>query len=133
MSGQMHNDGAAPLSYHLAGGDVTARVEDHLRFYFEYAIRQEDAGFFVGRENIAYGTVYEAELRLCDTPRVGLLARYDTLVHHDVLGDSSLERFTWGLNFSLPGGSLLLINHEHWIFADSGDVDVRGLRWRSVF
>ena len=39
MSGQMHNDGAAPLSYHLAGGDVTARVEDHLRFYFEYAIR----------------------------------------------------------------------------------------------
>ena len=70
---------------------------------------------------------------MCDTPRVGLLARYDTLVHHDVLGDSSLERFTWGLNFSLPGGSLLLINHEHWIFADSGDVDVLGLRWRSVF
>ena len=42
----------------------------------------------------------------------------------------SVDRITWGFNVALPGGSMLLINHEHWRMPDElNDVDVIGGRW----
>jgi hypothetical protein len=46
-----------------------------------------------------------------------------------VVGDGTLQRFTWGLNWTLPGGSLLMLNHERWMPQAGDDVDVLGLRW----
>lgn len=67
-------------------------------------------------------------------PNIGLLGRYDTLEHrHAFSGDLSTERFTWGFNIPVKG-SMLLLNHEHWMFPGSGtDVDVVGVRWTSTF
>jgi hypothetical protein len=134
-AGQLHNEGATPQSYHMAGADVTARYEQLLRFYFEYALRRDDTSVASLKQNITYGIVAEAELQVWDRPNTGLLMRYDTLEHHHAFsGDLSTERFTWGLNVALKEGSLLLLNHEHWMFPDSGsDVDVLGVRWTSTF
>jgi len=132
MSGNLAADGTPSINYKLVGGDATARYEDLLRFYVEYAIREDDSFFVAGDKNVVYGFVVETEARL--TSSIGLLARYDTLEHrHSVFGDSSQERFTYGLNVSLPGGSWLAVDHEHWIFADASDVDVIGLRWTATF
>jgi hypothetical protein len=129
MTGNLANDGAAQVPYKIAGADATFRHE-WLRAYFEYAIRENDT-FLPGRESYAYGIVAEIEAKLFDN--YSLIVRYDTLEHRDVnLGESSLERFTYGLNTSLPGGSWIGINHEHWMFQNS-DVDVLGVRWTATF
>jgi hypothetical protein len=90
-----------------------------------------------------YGFSVEGELRLCSTPRIGLVARYDTLTHNGDLPpagstltdpDFTVHRFTWGFALTLPGGNLLLINHEHWNMPQGlDDVDVLGLRWVAAF
>jgi mono/diheme cytochrome c family protein len=133
MSGQLQNDMTDPLNYHLAGGDVTARfLDNQVRLYFEYAIRRNDTNF--DRGQIAYGTISELEVLLLSTPNLSALARYDTLEHRDFFGDSSIDRFTWGLSSTVLGGSLLIVNHEHWRFSDGqNDVDVLGCRWVAAF
>jgi hypothetical protein len=130
MSGQLQDDGDVSQHAQLSGLDATARFGDLLRFYFEYAIRTSP---FAALENHVYGTVYEAELKVWDQPYVSLLARYDTLEHRDsVFGDSSLDRFTWGVNSVLPGGSTLILNHEHWMY-EPEDYDVVAIRWVAAF
>ena len=131
MSGEMQPDGSPLQNYRLFGGDITLRYEDFVRAYFEYAVRREDS--FAGFDSRAQGTVVEGEVRVWNKPGIGLLARYDTLKHRGALGEDSTYRFTSGLNITLPGGSLFLINHERWVFADGHDVNILGLRWTTVF
>ena len=132
MSGTMNHEGSPQLNYHLSGADVTIRCEEILRFYFEYAIRRNDSDLNLGQ--IVYGTVYELEILLWSQPSVSVLARYDNLEHRDDAGESSIERFTWGLNTTLPGGSLLILNHERWNFpAPDPDTDIAGFRWVATF
>jgi len=130
-SGELQPDGSPLRNYKLSGGDVTFRYEDLLRVFYEYAIRVEDP--FPGGETIIYGNVIEAELNLLDCPNINLLARYDTLQHHGSFGDMFTERITSGINYTLRGGSLLIVNHEHWIYDDSSHANIMGVRWSVAF
>jgi mono/diheme cytochrome c family protein len=130
LSGNLADQDLPPVHYTLAGADATCQITDRLRFYFEYAMRRQDSVFAPGTEEIAYGIVTELELRVWDHPNISLLVRYDTLEHRNqTFGDSSLQRVTSGLNIALPGGSLLMINHERWMPASRDDVDLFGVRW----
>ena len=132
MTGRMQDEGLDPLLYRFAGGDATVRIDDWLRFYFEYAIRDTESEFERGQ--IAYGSVYECELLLLSDPNISILGRYDTETFHDGDGDESIHRFTWGINTVLSGGSLLILNHEIWNFDDpEPNVDVFGVRWVATF
>ncbi|MFT5523474.1 MAG: cytochrome c553 [Pirellulaceae bacterium] len=133
MTGQIQDDGDSPISSRLGGADFTLRLNNQLRFYFEYAIRSEDSTFVSGTEDHVYGTVYEAEMRVSEKWGLSLLARYDTLEHrHSSFGSQSTERFTVGLNTTVLDGSFLILNHEHWIL-DNDDYDVIALRWVSTY
>lgn len=132
MSGEMQDESAPRLDYQFAGGDATFRWEDLVRLYFEYAIRRNDSA--LPRGQIAYGVVVEGEFLLLSKPKISLVTRYDTLEHRDGLGVSTVERFTWGVNTTVFGGSLLMINHERWNFrTPQPDVDVIGARWVATF
>ncbi len=134
MSGNLADEGLPAATYHLAGGDVTWRFQDHFRLYFEYAMRRDDSIFVAGAENQTDGIVVESEVRLLQHPNVGFLTRYDTLEHrHSFFGDSTAKRFTYGLGITFSEGSVLLLNHEHWMLNDGSDADVLGVRWTSVF
>lgn len=71
--------------------------------------------------------------------RLSLLARYENQLRHSVAalpegdlakGSFAVRRFTDGVNWTLPGGGLLMINHEHWYMpSEQHDVDVLGARW----
>lgn len=135
MGGQMQDDGSSNrLFYHCYGADLIYRYEDIYRFYFEYAARQSD---FKLRKEPEYfkGIVIESELRIIKEPRVGLLARYDTLDQHRyiVYPDSAIQRYTWGFTFALPGPSSLMVNHEIWRSADFGTFHLLGARWVATF
>ncbi len=130
-SGELQNETAPEQFYKLAGGDVAIRWNETLRAYYEYAIRVEDP--FPGLRNVVYGNLAEAEVLLLSDPQISLLARYDTLDHSGALGERFVERFTWGLNFGLYGGSLLILNQEHWRFSDRSSIDLMGLRWTVAF
>jgi hypothetical protein len=133
MAGRLEEEGSNPLSYHLVGGDATARFcNDEVRLYFEYALRRNDSIF--GQRQISYGMVSELEVLLLARPRVSALLRYDTLEHRDFFGESSIERLTWGVSAPIKGSSIIL-NHEHWKFPTDAipDVDVLGIRWVATF
>ncbi|MDA1052612.1 MAG: hypothetical protein O3C40_19320 [Planctomycetota bacterium] len=134
MTGTLQDDGAPQLDYQLASADATWRYEDRLRAYFEYAIRSDDSVFVAGGRNHTYGIVIETEYYLPHDSPLSLLARYDTLEHRDAsFGNTSTDRFTWGLNYRLPGGSLLMVNHEHWMLdSQPDDMDVIGIRWTAT-
>ena len=132
------------MGYEIVGADATLRYQDRLRVNFEYALRNSDVSVAdrVEDEEVS-GFSLEGELRLRSAPHVGLVARYDTLRHAgDMAPEGSsladpnftVHRFTWGFTVTLPGGSLLLINHEHWNMPQNlDDVDVLGLRWVATF
>ena len=131
MSGRMQDEGSPALHYKFAGADVTGRLlDDQVRIYFEYAIRDNDTNL---EDEIAYGIVSEIEILLCEQPNLNALFRYDTLEHRKFVGDTSIERFTWGLSTTAIGGSLLIVNHERWNFPFDEDVDVLGVRWVATF
>ena len=131
--GELQDDGAPLQTYSLAGGDATYRHGEYFRTYYEYAIREEDSFPFPNSESIAYGNLIESEILLLKDPKISFLARYDTLEHRGALGHKSTERFTYGLNWLLPGGSLLILNHEHWIYDDRSPANIFGLRWTATF
>ena len=134
MTGQLQDDGDSPVSSRLGGADVTLRLNDRFRFYFEYAIRTEDSTFVNGDQDHVYGTVYEAEMRVSERWGMSLLARYDTLEHrHSAFGSQSTERITVGLNTTILDGSFLILNHEHWILDNNDDYDVLALRWVTTY
>lgn len=131
--GELQDDGAPLQTYSLAGGDVTYRHGEYFRTYYEYAIREEDSFPFPNSESIAYGNLIETEILLLKAPKISFLARYDTLEHWGALGQMSTERFTYGLNWVLPGGSLLILNHEHWMYDNRSPANIFGLRWTVAF
>ena len=151
MGGKFNADGTVPpldetLNYDIFGADITARYEDVLRFQAEYALRTSDRLLSLPgqlRDDEEYdGFSVETELRIHKDPRVGLVLRYDTLDRQGDLpppGSSlgprfSLYRVTWGFNVTLPGGSMLLLNHEHWSMPSGlRDVEVAAVRWVATF
>jgi hypothetical protein len=136
MGGNTEDDGNTPLWVELYGADLTAQFGDALRLYFEYALRNGGQTLPLVGDNIAYGVVCEAEVRLLRDPRLSLVARYDNLIQKGYLifPDTAVDRYTWGLNLTLPGGSLLMLNHEHWEFTgDRSDADVLALKWVASF
>jgi len=134
MSGHFNNDRAPQQYYKFAGADVTFRYEKWFRAYAEYAIRTEETN--PGARSHTYGTVVEGEVQV--TPCVSLLARYDTLYARGAITaggtrPDDIDRATWGVNFTLPGGSELLFNHEIWRPEIGPNVDVVGFRWFATF
>lgn len=133
MSGRMEPEGSDELGYKLSGADVTWRYENFLRAYAEYARRKNDTD--VNVEQAAWGYVAEVEILVWEDPNIGLLLRYDTLDTRGRRDETTIDRYTWGVNTTLPGGSLLIFNHERWNYAtrDVPDTDVVGLRWVVTF
>jgi hypothetical protein len=131
--GELQDQGAPLQSYSLAGGDVSYRHGEFFRMYYEYAIRQEDSLPSPNSESLAFGNLIESEALLFKKPQISFLARYDTLEHRGALGDDSTERFTYGLNWVLPGGSLLIVDHEHWKFDDTWHANILAMRWTVAF
>jgi hypothetical protein len=130
LSGNLADQGQPHLYYTLAGADATAQITDRLRFYFEYAMRHQNSAIIAGTKELTFGTVTQLELRLWDQPYISALMRYDTLdFRSQGLGDSAIHRITSGFNIGLPGGSLLMINHERWEEKGAANVDVLGIRW----
>ena len=143
MTGEAQNDDnpGGLIQYRLYGLDATARFKDRLRLYLEYAMRNHTVRAPpTNRKAMVYGLVCEAELTILKKPRLGMLGRYDKLAYHDPLfpqsadPDFDVERATWGFNLALPGGSFLILNHEHWILPNPDDeIDVVGFRWVGTF
>ncbi|MCH7686272.1 MAG: hypothetical protein IH899_06285 [Planctomycetes bacterium] len=150
MSGK-HNaiaDGASGpfdknLNYNLYGFDLTMRIKDVFRVQVEYASRSTDRFVFAPSirrvDEELWGIYIEGGLRIHESPRIELVVRYDTLDRNSdgpPSGSSlknpgfNIRRITTGVNFLLPGGSLLLFNYEHWSLPeDLGEEDVLGLRY----
>jgi hypothetical protein len=72
-------------------------------------------------------------VKLLDDPTIWFVERYDTLNHRGFLGTQDTDRITTGLNWVLPGGSLLIVDHEYWQFKDGGHDNVVGVRWTVTF
>jgi hypothetical protein len=132
-SGELQAQGSPVQNYNLTGGDASLRIKDWLRVYYEYAIRVEDSFGFVSSRSIAYGNYVEADVRLLDDPAIWFVERYDTLNHRGFLGTQDTDRITTGLNWVLPGGSLLIVDHEYWQFSDGSHDNVLGMRWTVTF
>jgi hypothetical protein len=93
-------------------------------------MRHQNSAFAPGLKELTFGTVTQLELRLWDQPYISALVRYDTLdFRNPVFGDGAIHRITSGFNVGLPGGSLLMINHERWEEKGAANVDVFGIRW----
>jgi mono/diheme cytochrome c family protein len=129
------------LNYQIIGFDIAAHYEDIVRVQAEYARRDMDtfSGSFsfpqpFGLDRTS-GYYVEGELRVYQKPRISLLARYDGQDHRTIFGDAGhVRRLTAGVNFSLPDGSLLMINYERWLLsAPFPSVDVVGVRWAATF
>lgn len=120
-----------PVRYQMFGWDAIVRPNDKLRFYFEYAQRQDLALTASELDEFTSGYVAETEYRLWEP--LSFVARLDNLERRLTGGDEEIDRVTWGFNVATPGGSLLLLNHEHWILPDNSDIDVIGVRWTATF
>ncbi len=127
-TGELQASGNPTTNYQLEGGDVTLRYRDYIRGYFEYARRVEDTTPTL--ESTFSGHVVEVEGLLWRNPKISMLVRYDNIMNPVLYGGATIERFTWGPNITLPGGSLLIINHEHWMHDDPlQNEDIVGGRW----
>jgi hypothetical protein len=152
MTGRLNDRGesgptAIGLFYKVVGADITYRIEDDFRLQFEYALRRSDRLLFgaVPEPELedTDGFFVEGELKFCEQPRVAVLARYDEQSRDASLPPSgssltlssfAVRRFTYGLNWTLPGGSIFMVNHEYWSMpAELPNVDVIGVRWVGAF
>ena len=133
------------LNYLMYGADATYRWEDILRIQFEYAQRDTDIFFFsnnsVGQNHI-FGCYLEEEVLLCRCWHLSFVSRYDFMGWSNASDPLSglpptkaNERvLTCGLNWTLPGGSLLMIGNDHWyVPGPLSDVNVVGVRWATTF
>jgi len=145
--GRLDRDAERRLGYSIHGVDVTARYKDLLRFQADYARRTSDRLVFlptsVSDEEEVLGYSLEAEATILRDPGLWALFRFDNLRRDGALpppgsslsdGGYTVQRITWGFNFGLPGGSLLVLNHEHWSMPSGLDaVDVIAVRWIASF
>ncbi len=135
------------LNYAIFGADAVYHWKDILRVQFEYAQRQSeryDATVTptVFSEHVS-GFYLESELLVFRERHISLFARYDWQFHDSPLpvlgsqittGSFGVERYTYGVNWTLPGGSLLMINHEIWNLPQVlGTENVFGIRWAATF
>lgn len=149
--------GVGPLSqsmnYNVYGWDATLRWSDRLRVQFEYARRDSDRISFADLANIrriregVSGYCLEAEYQFCrgEQHQLSFLMRFDQQNRLSDLpppgsslaaGRFEVRRFTYGPNWTLPGGSLLMLNHEHWMLPAGlarKNVEVIGVRWAMTF
>ncbi|MDB5392384.1 MAG: hypothetical protein JWM11_8030, partial [Planctomycetaceae bacterium] len=92
------------------------------------------------RERVG-GCYLEGELLLSRKYKLSLLNRYDLQSRNSIIpvgsmptGTFNVSRYTYGLNYVLPGGSLLMFNVEHWFLPKPlKDIDVLGVRWAATF
>ena len=138
---------AGDLFYRIWGFDAVYRYENLVRVQFEFARRDNDHVAFLPtpsrvREHVA-GYFLETEFYFLPEYNLSFLARYDWQ-HRDSssppigsglgLGTFGVARFTYGFNFTLAGGSLLMINHERWWLPGNLETtDVLGIRWAATF
>lgn len=158
MGGRFANFPNAPpvdssLTYMIFGADLTLRYQDLIRIQCEYAQRNTDRvldpavypalpALIIDRERVGGGYV-EAEALISRKYKISALVRYDDQVRNALIpppdsalttGNFSVSRFTYGLNWTLPGGSLLMVNHEYWHLPKGlQDVNVVGVRWAATF
>lgn len=137
----------ARMEYHLFGADASFRYGDRFRFQFEYARRSSDhlrgnPAAPVNAPDVVEGYYAESELRLIDFLNTSLLFRYDWQRHAAKLpgiagitfDPFAVQRLTSGLNFTLRGGSLLMLNYEYWLLpAPFDNLSVYGVRWAATF
>ena len=150
MAGRLNDDSGTgifdrQLDYELIGADLSYRHQDIARLQVEYAVRNSERFLFspaiLPDDERIEGINVEGELRLSAKPRVSLVGRYDRIDRErppsgSLITDADFDvsRITWGFNISLPGGSTLQINHEHWLMPDElNDVDVIAIRWVGTF
>lgn len=137
----------AKMGYHIFGVDAQFRYRDLFRFQAEYARRNSDhlrgnPAMPINAPDVVDGCYAEGELLLFDYLRTSALFRYDwqrhaapTAVNFGVPVDAfNVQRFTTGLNFTLRGGSLLMLNYEYWLLPTGFDnISVYGVRWAATF
>jgi cytochrome c5 len=155
MGGRFNPDtGVGPLNeglnYLIFGADAVYRWKDIFRFQFEYAQRNSDRfdtlpNSFqptVFNEHVS-GYYFEAEWLVLPEEHISLFARYDSQFHDSPLpppgsqvptGSFGVNRSTFGVNWTLPGGSLLMVNYEYWDMPHPlGSANVVGARWAATF
>lgn len=137
---------ASRLAFLIAGADLTWRLDDVLRVQAEYARRNTNTYYEFndeyGRDHVS-GCYVESELLLSREARVSLLGRWDQQSQAYAFNDPdagrpgnnfTVNRLTYGVNWTLPGGSLLMFNIEHWNLPQSlPDMNVVGVRWAASF
>lgn len=137
----------AKMGYHIFGFDAQFRYRDVFRFQAEYARRNSDhlrgdPAMPINAPDVVDGCYAESELLLLDFLRTSALFRYDwqrhaspTAANFGVPVDAfNVQRFTTGLNFTLRGGSLLMLNYEYWLLPTGFDnLSVYGVRWAMTF
>ena len=120
---------------------------------FEFAQRESERYGGVPQPTVfserVSGFYLESELMVHRKWHINLFARYDWQLHDSpqpVLGsllstgDFIVDRFTYGVNWTLPGGSLLMLNDEIWNLPKGlGTVNVVAhplgcelLKWRRI-
>lgn len=150
MGGRFNDNlGAGPdgrgMYYWIYGADATYRYEDLVRLQFEYAQRDTDRlvnlpNQLFSRERVG-GCYFEGELLVSRKHKLSLINRYDLQTRHSIIpsgnlptGSFDVSRYTYGVNYVLAGGSLLMFNVEHWFLPKPlKDVDVLGVRWAATF
>lgn len=141
------NAGTGPnnsgLDFLIYGADATYHFKDIVRVQAEFAQRNTNSFYDLATPLYATdhvsGWYVESEVLLSREARLSALMRWDeqSQRYGAFDPDSSavstafdVNRLTYGLNWTVPGGSLLMFNLEHW-FLPGGlpDIDVAGARW----
>jgi cytochrome c553 len=153
IGGRFNSDaGTGPfnqgMNYSIFGLDATFRWEDLWRIQAEFAQRDSDrfgnlpVGPTIFQERYSGGYL-QTEYLISKRRHISLFGRYDTQLTHSALpplgsplptGDFRVERLTFGVNWTLPGGSLLMTDLEHWRVPNTfQDVNLLGIRWAATF
>lgn len=153
IGGRFNSDaGTGPLNqamnYTIFGLDATFRWDDVWRIQGEFAQRDSDrfgnlpAGPSIFQERFSGGYL-QAEYLVSRKKHISFFSRYDTQLTHSAVpplgsplptGDFRVDRITFGVNWTLPGGSLLMTDIEHWRVPNTfQDVNLLGIRWAATF
>ncbi|MEI7462688.1 MAG: hypothetical protein WCK15_25075, partial [Pirellula sp.] len=152
MGGRFNSDaGTGPLNqglnYAIFGTDMLFQWKDRLRFQAEFAQRDSDRYGIVQNAAIFQerigGSYIQSEYLLSTSKRLSFFFRYDNQLSHSQLppigsiltsGDFRVQRLTYGLNKTLRGGSLLMVDFERWYLPESlQNVNLFGMRWAMSF
>jgi len=132
------------LNFSIFGADATFRYKDIVRLQTEFA--QRNTAVVLGLPGQEYGSnrvagcYAEGELLMSRRYRLSLFGRYDQQTQNYATGSPlarpvfDVNRLTYGVNWTLKGGSLLMVNLEHWYMPrEFKDINVLGARWAMSF